>query len=59
MGICFIGRRRFQEFIEEYIESKTGNFINVENNQVVGQHKGDFIFSFLFINFFKRLCIMY
>lgn len=48
MGICFIGRRRFQEFIEEYIESKTGNFINVENNQVVGQHKGGYFQFFVY-----------
>lgn len=40
MGICFIGRRNFQNFIDEYIESKPGNFINVENNKIVGKHKG-------------------
>ncbi|KAF8770156.1 Mitochondrial tRNA-specific 2-thiouridylase 1 like protein [Argiope bruennichi] len=40
VGICFIGRRNFQEFIDDYIEPQHGNFINVENNQIVGQHKG-------------------
>ena len=42
MGICFVGKRKFQEFIDEYIEPKTGNFISVENNQIVGQHKGNY-----------------
>ncbi|KFM58718.1 hypothetical protein X975_14961, partial [Stegodyphus mimosarum] len=40
VGICFIGRRNFQSFIDDYIEPRVGNFINVENGQIVGQHKG-------------------
>ncbi|BFZ08846.1 hypothetical protein BsWGS_11885 [Bradybaena similaris] len=40
MGICFIGSRNFQSFIEHYIEPKKGNFIDVETGKVVGQHKG-------------------
>ncbi|CAL1285266.1 unnamed protein product [Larinioides sclopetarius] len=40
VGICFIGRRNFQEFIDDYIEPQHGNFINIENNEIVGQHKG-------------------
>lgn len=39
-GICFIGARKFQEFISEYIEDKPGNFIDLESGQVVGTHKG-------------------
>lgn len=40
VGICFIGRRNFQSFIEDYIEPQEGNFINIEDNRVVGKHKG-------------------
>ncbi|GFY78966.1 mitochondrial tRNA-specific 2-thiouridylase 1 [Trichonephila inaurata madagascariensis] len=40
VGICFIGRRNFQEFIDDYIEPLEGNFINVENKKIVGKHKG-------------------
>lgn len=40
MGICFIGSRNFQDFIEEYIEPKQGNFIDIETGKVVGTHKG-------------------
>lgn len=48
MGICFIGQRKFQDFINEYIESKPGHFINIENNEIVGMHKGFPIFLFVF-----------
>ncbi|XP_076469227.1 mitochondrial tRNA-specific 2-thiouridylase 1-like [Babylonia areolata] len=40
MGICFIGSRQFQRFMEEYVEPKPGNFLDVETGDVVGQHKG-------------------
>ncbi|KAL8612053.1 hypothetical protein ACOMHN_052075 [Nucella lapillus] len=40
MGICFIGSRQFQRFMEEYVEPKPGNFIDVETGNIVGQHKG-------------------
>ncbi|KAL0829140.1 hypothetical protein ABMA28_003992 [Loxostege sticticalis] len=39
-GICFIGKKRFQDFIEEYIETKKGSFIDIDTGQVVGQHGG-------------------
>lgn len=40
MGICFIGKREFQDFISEYIPDKPGNFVDLDSGQVVGQHKG-------------------
>ncbi|XP_046548592.1 mitochondrial tRNA-specific 2-thiouridylase 1-like isoform X1 [Haliotis rubra] len=40
MGICFIGTRNFQNFIEEYIEPKKGRFLHVETGKVMGYHKG-------------------
>ena len=39
-GICFIGKRNFHKFIEEYIEPKNGKFINAETGHVIGQHNG-------------------
>ena len=40
MGICFIGKRHFHDFIEEYIEPRPGNFVNLETGEVIGKHKG-------------------
>ncbi|XP_059145421.1 mitochondrial tRNA-specific 2-thiouridylase 1-like [Physella acuta] len=40
MGICFIGSRNFHNFIEDYIEPKEGNFVDVETGKIVGKHKG-------------------
>ncbi|KAJ8719613.1 hypothetical protein PYW08_011788 [Mythimna loreyi] len=39
-GICFIGKNKFQKFIEEYIETKKGKFIDIDTGQVVGEHGG-------------------
>ncbi|XP_023308115.2 mitochondrial tRNA-specific 2-thiouridylase 1 isoform X1 [Lucilia cuprina] len=39
-GICFVGNRDFKEFIKEYITSKPGHFVDIDTNQVVGQHEG-------------------
>ncbi|XP_014358828.2 mitochondrial tRNA-specific 2-thiouridylase 1 [Papilio machaon] len=39
-GICFIGKRRFQDFIEDYIETKKGLFIDFDTGQPVGEHSG-------------------
>lgn len=40
MGICFVGNRNFNKFIEEYIEPKEGKFIHIETGEVMGIHKG-------------------
>lgn len=39
-GICFIGPRKFQEFISEYISPEKGNFIDIDTGKVVGEHNG-------------------
>ena len=41
MGICFIGKRKFQEFIDEYVDAQKGNFVNMETGEILGEHKGN------------------
>lgn len=38
-GICFIGERNFDEFLNKYIDSKPGNIVDEKGN-VLGKHKG-------------------
>lgn len=38
-GICFIGERRFNEFIEHYIPNQPGPIVTLEGDQI-GQHNG-------------------
>lgn len=40
MGICFVGKREFQDFISEYIPDKPGDFIDLNDGRVIGKHKG-------------------
>lgn len=41
MGICFVGqRRRFAEFLEQYIDQPPGPAINLDNGQIIGEHQG-------------------
>lgn len=39
MGLCFIGKRRFPKFIEEYIEERPGLFMS-HDGHVIGEHRG-------------------
>lgn len=38
-GICFIGERRFNDFIEKYIPNRPGPIVTPDNRKV-GEHKG-------------------
>lgn len=38
-GICFIGERRFRDFLSQYLPAKPGNIETVEG-QVIGRHEG-------------------
>jgi len=42
MGICFIGKRNFGNFVAQYMPEPTtpGDFVDVDTNQVVGKHEG-------------------
>ena len=38
-GICFIGERKFKDFLSEYVPTKVGN-IETQNGEVLGKHSG-------------------
>jgi tRNA-specific 2-thiouridylase len=38
-GICFIGERRFNDFIEQYIPNKPGPILSLEG-EIIGEHNG-------------------
>jgi tRNA-specific 2-thiouridylase len=39
-GICFIGERNYQKFIENYLKPNPGDIIDVETGAVIGRHTG-------------------
>ncbi|XP_073389896.1 uncharacterized protein [Physcomitrium patens] len=39
-GICFVGRRKFRDFISEYVEMEPGPFVCVDGNTHLGLHTG-------------------
>ena len=39
-GICFIGERRFKEFLQNYLPAKTGKLIDLETGEVKGEMAG-------------------
>nr|CAB3267265.1 mitochondrial tRNA-specific 2-thiouridylase 1 [Phallusia mammillata] len=45
MGICFIGKRTFKNFISNYIPLKPGEFIDIFTGKVMGCHDGIFLFT--------------
>jgi len=38
-GICFIGERRFSDFLKDYVASKPGPMITTDG-QIIGEHRG-------------------
>lgn len=39
-GICFIGERNYQKFIQNYLKPNPGNIVNVDTLEVIGRHNG-------------------
>ena len=39
-GICFIGERNFKEFLKNYLPNQKGKIVNIETNEVLGEHIG-------------------
>ncbi|KAM3833379.1 mitochondrial tRNA-specific 2-thiouridylase 1 [Vipera latastei] len=46
MGLCFVGKRDFSEFLLEYLQPRPGNFVSIEDGKVIGTHKGCFLYTF-------------
>ena len=40
MGICFIGERKFKDFLTNYLPNQPGNIVNIETNEILGKHSG-------------------
>ena len=38
-GICFIGERRFKDFLAQYLPAQPGNIVD-ENGKIIGSHQG-------------------
>ncbi len=38
-GICFIGERRFKDFLQQYLPAQPGEIVN-DHGQVIGRHDG-------------------
>ncbi len=43
-GICFIGKRKYQDFISQYLLDKPGDIVGHEG-QILGQHRGLFYYT--------------
>ena len=39
-GICFIGERNFTNFLKNYLPNQPGKVINIDTNEVIGEHIG-------------------
>ncbi|ARU91960.1 tRNA-specific 2-thiouridylase MnmA [Spiroplasma clarkii] len=39
-GICFIGERNFTKFLQNYIPNQPGKIIDINTNEVLGEHIG-------------------
>ncbi|EFC49546.1 predicted protein [Naegleria gruberi] len=41
VGICFIGKRKFKDFLSKYIDSSKGNIVSIEDKTtILGEHDG-------------------
>lgn len=45
MGICFVGKRNFKEFMSEYISPKPGELVDFDTGKVIGSHDGIHMFT--------------
>ena len=39
-GICFIGERKFFDFISRHVPTKSGDMVDVDTQKVLGRHQG-------------------
>ena len=39
-GICFIGERHYQQFVQNYLKGTEGDIVDIRTNEVIGKHQG-------------------
>ncbi len=39
-GICFIGERKFKDFLAQYLPAQPGDIVSIDDKQVIGRHDG-------------------
>ena len=39
-GICFIGERHYQQFVQNYLKGEVGDIINIKTGEKIGEHEG-------------------
>jgi len=44
-GVCFIGERRFREFLKNYIPAQPGPIIDIVTNETIGKHDGVYYYT--------------
>lgn len=44
-GICFIGERHYQKFVENYLKGKDGDIVDIDTLEIIGRHKGLFNYT--------------
>lgn len=44
-GVCFIGERNFREFLKNYIPMKEGKIIDIQTQEVIGDHQGVYYYT--------------
>ncbi|KAL9653935.1 hypothetical protein ABK040_014148 [Willaertia magna] len=41
VGICFVGKRKFKDFLSNYVNTQEGNIVSIEDKQtILGKHEG-------------------
>jgi len=44
-GICFIGERKFQDFLQNYIKPNEGKVVDIISKKTIGTHKGVYYYT--------------
>ncbi|AEG72404.1 tRNA (5-methylaminomethyl-2-thiouridylate)-methyltransferase [Mycoplasma haemofelis str. Langford 1] len=44
-GICFIGKRKYSDFMENFIDHEEGDLVDIETGKILGTHKGSHLYA--------------
>lgn len=39
-GICFIGERKFKDFLQQYLPAQPGDIVSIDDGKIIGRHEG-------------------